>query len=369
MSGDESLRLPWSLPDYQARSTDLSSVDNDDNDQYLLAFPDPFATDVPPSARPTNRTFTATNSSNSASADIIDLTDSPPQAHRPATATEVIDLDAIPDIRPRPVMPHRHPSPVDRAARDRYQSEARMAMYLNSTPGSGAQSNNAGGGHTSRREWLLQQARARADARDQRIAVQQDLRERQAEVARVNMARGAPGMFFNSNFMANIMNGDFSEIRHLFQGGPGAAGSVNYRVNPLNVGVPSGHGGPGGHGPVPPRFNVPNPNYALYNPEYAGYTEPPAPPAFKYVKPDPPKEPFTRTYGESDVLVCPACKSELGGTGSETKRRIFISKCSHVYCGDCGLEIKRAAKGRGIKCHAPSCGKGITKTRIFEAYV
>lgn len=96
---------------------------------------------------------------------------------------------------------------------------------------------------------------------------------------------------------------------------------------------------------------------------------PPVPPASKYVAPDPCKKPFTRTFTTSDVLICLGCKSELGGEGDEQKRKIFISKCSHVYCGDCGGTVKNASKSKGILCTAEGCGQKITKSKIWEAFI
>ena len=108
-----------------------------------------------------------------------------------------------------------------------------------------------------------------------------------------------------------------------------------------------------------------------------------SPMARKYVAPEPCKEPFTRTFKQTDTLVCPQCRSELGGSGplelgkstteeEETRRRIFVTKCGHVYCGDCAHKFKAVfakSKSKGVRCHAPDCGHSITKTKLFEVFV
>lgn len=115
----------------------------------------------------------------------------------------------------------------------------------------------------------------------------------------------------------------------------------------------------------------------------------------KYTPPEPCKEPFTRTFTQADTLVCPQCRSELGGTApiapasadagdadepaqsgktaeEEMKRRIFVTKCGHVYCGACATHFKQVfatGRGKGVRCQAPDCGQSLTKTRLFEAFV
>jgi hypothetical protein len=54
------------------------------------------------------------------------------------------------------------------------------------------------------------------------------------------------------------------------------------------------------------------------------------PPAPAYQPPSPPAEGFTRTVGESDVVVCPNCDRELG-TGDGLRQQIWVAKpCGHV---------------------------------------
>ncbi|KAL8873699.1 MAG: hypothetical protein Q9174_000862 [Haloplaca sp. 1 TL-2023] len=55
----------------------------------------------------------------------------------------------------------------------------------------------------------------------------------------------------------------------------------------------------------------------------------PAPPT--YDAPAPPREGFTRSPGEGDVLVCPNCEEELGIGVDKVKREVWVAKtCGHV---------------------------------------
>jgi len=59
------------------------------------------------------------------------------------------------------------------------------------------------------------------------------------------------------------------------------------------------------------------------------------PPLPLYNVPTPPRAGYTRSAGESDVIICPNCNSELGIGDDETKRSVWvIKKCGHVSLGE-----------------------------------
>ncbi|ORY86233.1 hypothetical protein BCR37DRAFT_385706 [Protomyces lactucae-debilis] len=94
-------------------------------------------------------------------------------------------------------------------------------------------------------------------------------------------------------------------------------------------------------------------------------------PMDKVDPPEPCKEPFTRTFNSTDYLVCPDCHVELGSGEDEQNRKIWFTKCGHVYCGACATTIRatKFGKGKGRSCAAPGCTKALTKTKLFEAYL
>ncbi|ODH38321.1 hypothetical protein ACO22_02422 [Paracoccidioides brasiliensis] len=99
-----------------------------------------------------------------------------------------------------------------------------------------------------------------------------------------------------------------------------------------------------------------------------------------YTAPEAPPPGFTRTVGESEVVVCPNCDHELG-TGGDLQRQIWVAKpCGHVYCGQCtrnrAMSRKRSdntspSKTKPFsKCVVPDCGKPISQPRaMFQIYL
>ena len=57
----------------------------------------------------------------------------------------------------------------------------------------------------------------------------------------------------------------------------------------------------------------------------------PPPPPPTYDAPSAPREGFTRSPREEDVLICPNCEEELGTGDNESKRQVWVIKsCGHV---------------------------------------
>lgn len=331
--------------------TPMGHEEFDDLFNYL-ALPDPFVTGD--AVRPRQQSMPASNN------EVIDLTDSPPGRTATDGRHEIIDLDSIPDQVTRPYVPQRRPTPSDATERARIREEAGrglgMATGERDHPYTSDSSVNA---RARRRQWLLETAERRTEQRLQRERQDAERPNTQTGSASTATYMSPQGMLVHG---LNQLGAQYRAYVH----GPNGGGPVNGNTLPH-------HFLSGGNLAFFPRlgqFRRPELDYAMFNQVFPPYREPAAPPnPPKYVAPDPCKEPFTRTFDEKAILVCPGCRSELGGVGDEAKRKIFISKCSHVYCGDCGSEIKGAAKRQGIICRAPGCEKKITKARIFEAYI
>lgn len=342
------LALNYFIEDQQRLQSQLG-----DDDDFLrsLALPDPFASNMPPSPHDHARAAPRTT-------EIIDLTTTPPARDIFTAGPEIIDLDNIPDERPNYLSNRRM---LRRSDAEEHLARSEGAQL--SAAGWNASASSSSG-HDSgrdpqrdrRRQWLLATADLRARQRRDR-----ELGERQESDAR--RTSQASSTHLSSLLTAHNMLGEgmarLTATARAFVHGPNGGGPV--------------------HGQIPHRFLQGGglallPQMAHYHETYGlamGMSMPTSVelPPMKYVPPEPCKEPFTRTFTESDILVCPGCMAELGGVGDETKRKIFLSKCGHVYCGGCGHEIKNAAKKQGILCHAAGCGKKITKTKIWEAYV
>lgn len=57
----------------------------------------------------------------------------------------------------------------------------------------------------------------------------------------------------------------------------------------------------------------------------------PPPPPPTYDAPSPPREGYTRSPKEDDVLICPNCDEELGSGQSDMKKQVWVArKCGHV---------------------------------------
>lgn len=316
-----------------------------------LFLPDPFVSGqrvVPISAMATL---------SSASDSIIDLTGSSPptaQQHR-----EVIDLDAVSDSSTRlPYLADRRPSPSTEAERWSARADAMRGLAETASQVANATDPEVAAQRLRRREWLLQTAERRTNQRENRDRVE----AANDEVRRRTQSRAVPGML---GMMPDMLGSGIARFR-AFVHGPNGGGPVGN-----SFGLPTHflNGSNISFVPQIDRFQHPNLDYGIHNEIFPGFPMPPATVPAKYVPPEPVKEPFTRTFTEADLLICPGCKLELGGSGDEIRRKIWVSKCSHVYCGECGHNLKSGSKKQGIICYAPECGKKITKTKIFEAYV
>lgn len=299
----------------------------DDDDFFNLVLPTPFVSGIrPPSA-------IAEPPMPEPTPGVIDLTESPPmQVNR----NEVIDLDALPD-------PVAVPTPVRRPHRTRRVPP--LLRPANNVPTLPAIQQNPG----PRIDWLQQQIDNRARLR----AVQEMERVDPRQPRQPPPPTTSAGI---NSLLRNLVGSDMGNTFRAYLRGPNGGGPITYNSGSSLFNLA-------------PQFFPPQPDYGLFNPGYGpAWSSSPDPPIPKYTPPEPCKEPFTRTFTESDILICSMCHSELG-SGDESKRRLFITKCSHLYCGDCGLQAKSLAKGKGMKCTAPGCGKGVPKTRIFEAYV
>lgn len=294
----------------------------DDRPYESLVLPDPFMTGQARRSRDPTTTTTMPASRH----DVIDLTTSPPLAPNRPRQQEVIDLDDVPDTERAGTLE----PPLSEDALRR------------------------------RRVWLLAMERGREAQRHGRMLLERE----QRRLPILN----TPNFVDTRNLLGEGLASLGARYR-TFVRGPNGGGPIRGNAVPQHF---LHHGGGLAFVPQLANFQPPDLDYGLFDEAFAVFGDiaaPSAPPTSKYEAPDPCKEPFTRTFTESDVLVCPGCNSELGGVGDDLKRKIFISKCSHVYCGECGHGIQSAAKRQGIVCKAPMCNKRITKTRIFEAYV
>lgn len=93
-----------------------------------------------------------------------------------------------------------------------------------------------------------------------------------------------------------------------------------------------------------------------------GIRQPPPP---TYDPPSPPRQGYTRTPKEDEVMVCPNCDEELGVGDNEIKKQVWVIKrCGHVgilrllvvtryslflkvYCGDCTKNRQKAGRVKG----------------------
>ncbi|CCG82062.1 RING finger protein mug140 [Taphrina deformans PYCC 5710] len=206
-----------------------------------------------------------------------------------------------------------------------------------------------------RRDWLLETAQRRTRQRETRSGMTGETQTR-------SQAGSVPGIV---GLVPEMIGSGVARFR-AFIHGPNGGGPVRSAM-----GLPENFL-PGSNISLVPHmnhFHAPDLNYAIYNEMFSGLQIPQPSALPKYEAPAPLKDPFTRTFTEQDMLICPGCRTELGGTGDEIRRKVWVSKCSHVYCGQCGSDIKKSAKKQGAICVAPDCTKKITKTKIFEAYI
>ncbi|KAL1302940.1 hypothetical protein AAFC00_003259 [Neodothiora populina] len=106
-------------------------------------------------------------------------------------------------------------------------------------------------------------------------------------------------------------------------------------------------------------------------------------PTPKYSPPPEPAPGFTRSPEEDDVLVCPNCEDELGLGKTDQKKQVWVVKaCGHVYCGDCMVNRKSKAKGKGKAkitdpvlprpfnaCQVQGCGKQVNKNHVMQIFL
>lgn len=388
-------------------------------DDMLLALPDAAVSSIPP--RRQRRETPAQTHGSRPTEQVIDLTDSPPPAatgpppliplqstagrtsaaQRTVNTAQVIDLDAEPDVRTQPAPVPNFPLP----------NHTRPASH---TPGRSNRESTSGVDR-SRTSDAAQMMRA--------IQTNRALAERHAmhRAHQHGRARGEPystggparrqaqGRYPGDLRRAPQQMGRFGQDQmdqvFAFFGYPQAT-TRSHGTGPVEPRVTGYLTTPYGGGPVPlpqdgqtgaaamralsmlqgTRFVAPSLDYGLYahvrerarglangfaGRFFAGQEPEPEPPVEKYDAPEPCKEPFTRTFTSDDYLVCPSCEVELGSGEDEQKRKIWITKCGHVFCGRCAASILSAkyAKGKGRRCAAPDCGKGLSKSKMFEAYV
>ncbi|KAL8969619.1 MAG: hypothetical protein Q9183_001912 [Haloplaca sp. 2 TL-2023] len=106
----------------------------------------------------------------------------------------------------------------------------------------------------------------------------------------------------------------------------------------------------------------------------------PAPPT--YDAPPPPREGFTRSPDEGDVLICPNCEQELSIGVDKVKTEVWVAKtCGHVYCGQCARNRSSNKRGKAAqsspvrstkpftKCVVEGCSKSVTAHKsMFQMY-
>ena len=88
-------------------------------------------------------------------------------------------------------------------------------------------------------------------------------------------------------------------------------------------------------------------------------------PGFKdesYRPPPPPRSGFTRSPTENMALICPQCNDELGKSKEVPKKDVWIGKCGHTYCGECAATYRsNKFKGaRADRCIVEGCTKIIS---------
>jgi len=117
------------------------------------------------------------------------------------------------------------------------------------------------------------------------------------------------------------------------------------------------------------------------------FEESPGPPEVvqePYKAPKAAQKGFIRTFGESDVILCPRCGDELATGKDDTKQQVWVVRqCGHVYCGACVATRTVARTPRKDKkkpppsaetafksCMVDECTIKVTsKTAMFPIYL
>ncbi|KAF8542167.1 hypothetical protein BDD12DRAFT_803069 [Trichophaea hybrida] len=104
------------------------------------------------------------------------------------------------------------------------------------------------------------------------------------------------------------------------------------------------------HHPRQGDFQQPQLNYTASAPGILGPVTPPIDAAalrnVDYKTPPPPKQGFTRSPKETDVLLCAQCDQELGVESDTPKAsEVWTGKCGHCYCGGCAMAFRAPPSG------------------------